>query len=69
MSVGRSGDQLLATEAGDVTRCGDSPEGVKHEGPCGVQQPPTCLTAVCCSHLAGMFFRTVRMLEAGMKPM
>lgn len=37
--VGRQGDQLLTSEAGEVT-----------------------------SHLAGMFFRTVRMLEAGMKP-
>lgn len=37
--VGRTGDQLLTSEAGDVT-----------------------------SHLQGMFFRTARMLEAGMKP-
>lgn len=37
--VGRIGDQLLTSEAGEVT-----------------------------SHLQGMFFRTARMLEAGMKP-
>eukprot|EP00887_Chlorella_sp_A99_P006878 scaffold2.g6878.t1 len=37
--VGRQGDQLLTSEAGEVT-----------------------------SHLQGMFFRTARMLEAGMKP-
>lgn len=37
--VGRTGDQMLTNEAGDVT-----------------------------SHLQGMFFRTARMLEAGMKP-
>lgn len=37
--VGRTGDQMLTSEAGEVT-----------------------------SHLQGMFFRTVRMLEAGMKP-
>ena len=37
--VGRTGDQLLTSETGEVT-----------------------------SHLLGMFFRTTRMLEAGMKP-
>lgn len=37
--VGRTGDQMLTSEAGDVT-----------------------------SHLQGMFFRTARLLESGMKP-
>lgn len=39
ISVGRTGDQLLTNESGDVT-----------------------------SHLQGMFYRTSRMLEAGIKP-
>jgi flap endonuclease-1 len=37
--VGRTGDQLLTSETGEIT-----------------------------SHLLGMFFRTTRMLEAGIKP-
>ncbi|KAI8114481.1 hypothetical protein M9434_002603 [Picochlorum sp. BPE23] len=39
VAVGRTGDQLLTNETGDVT-----------------------------SHILGMFFRTTRMLEAGIKP-
>lgn len=96
--VGRQGDQLLTSEAGDVTRWASivvrylmllhaAKYSTGSQLTC-VQVPPsrvqvlrmrcfmsTCPSPLtiriplCCrSHLQGMFFRTVRMLEAGMKP-
>ena len=64
--VGRTGDQTLTSESGDVTR---------HDERLQVQFAPTSssiLLSYCvrvwCSHLQGMFFRTAKMLEVGMKP-
>ena len=96
--VGRQGDQLLTSEAGDVTRWVLAfPRGgaggwgglwggggtarfvsaLAHEHPHAQPPPPpppspllhrTPHHTAPCSHLQGMFFRTARMLESGMKP-
>ena len=70
--VGRTGDQTLTSESGDVTRCVSGGyikvrDIFKHPT---LQLPPRLLRYVtcCCSHLQGMFFRTAKMLEVGMKP-
>lgn len=96
--MGRTGDQTLTDEAGNVTRwarhvtgfglvrpimqgqaCGSgggvtpgpawqrlrwSGQGAKSAASFTAGQSFPSL----CSHLQGMFFRTVRMLESGMKP-
>lgn len=70
--VGRTGDQTLTSESGDVTRC--VPGGymkVRDISKHPTLQLPPCLlryAKCCCSHLQGMFFRTAKMLEIGMKP-
>lgn len=70
MVVGRTGDQTLTSEAGDVTRRAEAPAGKALHGLYLLQAffrdvTPSLLP---CSHLQGMFFRTARMLEAGVKP-
>lgn len=69
--VGRVGDQLLSNEAGEVRPSGG--EG-NWRAVCAARglawdaaAPPPSAAQVT-SHLQGMFFRTVRMLEAGIKP-
>lgn len=60
--VGRQGDMQLTNEAGEVTRCVlHSAKGARARW----------LTRACraCSHLQGMFSRTVRILDAGIRPM
>ena len=74
--VGRTGDQTLTSEAGDVTRCACSQEhGLQGsqawQNMCVSPLSYCCVDGarwLCCSHLQGMFFRTARMLEAGIKP-
>lgn len=86
--VGRTGDQLLTSETGEVTRYGRNqhqnwPHWLRLYTSSNMQSWQagthyTLLQLVCqsesqvflfaCSHLQGMFFRTARMLEAGMKP-
>lgn len=68
--VGRSGTEMLTNEAGEVTRCFrhsltsqfSSFYMIFIHNPFGF----------CCnsffSHLQGMFSRTIRLLEAGLKP-
>ena len=60
--VGRTGDQLLTSETGEITR---------YDGrffPNGFSKTLLIINLIPCSHILGMFFRTTRMLEAGIKP-
>jgi flap endonuclease-1 len=64
--VGRKGSELLTNEAGEVTR-----QETSLALPVSDHCIPAYLTFhLCelCSHLQGMLNRTVRMLEAGIKP-
>jgi hypothetical protein len=73
MVIGRTGDQLLTNEAGETTRY---IPGTPGRQTLVLGFPPLTRTtdehghaAVWAhSHLSGIFYRTARMLEAGMKP-
>ena len=73
--VGRTGDQTLTNEAGEVTRSGfkclHSLIEKSHFARNRVQNSVSVHSDgfLChCSHIQNMFFRTVRMLESGMRP-
>jgi flap endonuclease-1 len=70
--VGRQGDQMLTSETGEVTRWVPPPSLLRptRAHPAAAVPPPLTPRAPPsrCSHLLGMFFRTARMLEAGMRP-
>jgi len=59
--VGRQGDMQLTNEAGEVTRW--APSVLPKHALSPLTASPRC------SHLQGMFTRTVRILDAGIKPM
>ena len=64
--VGRTGTETLTNEAGEVTRSAFTLELLGNLS--GTSRDVSVFLLFVLSHLQGMFTRTIRLLEAGIKP-